>query len=152
MRLRANAKAILYAGLISLGGHGLSHAINVPVCEGEWPLSLEGFETLDAGLYLDLPDPIEIRAPFPIEMSLAGKLSGEEIIPPLVKSYCQIGVTRMVIEFFVPFEDDTILGEVHRAIYRWSTDDDTHVGWQIDELGKRHICARGKSKTTDLCQ
>lgn len=152
MRLLAIVKTILYAGLISLAGNGLSNAITVPVCEGQWPLTLEGFETLDAMRYLDMPDQDAMRATTAIELELSLKLGREEIAPPLVKSYCQIGLTRMVVEFFVPFEDDAILGDVTRAIYRWSTDGDMPAGWQISKIGKRNVCVRSRNQTTGLCQ
>jgi hypothetical protein len=54
--------------------------------------------------YIEVPDPDVIRATGPVETSLASRLTQEDISPPLSKSYCAIGMTRMIVDYAYPVE------------------------------------------------
>lgn len=119
-------------------------------CSGPLPLTLEGFEPGDAMIFVDAPDMDIIRATAPLEIGLTASLSREEIQPPLSKTYCQIGATRMVVEMTQTVEDDAIFALTQRAIYRWVADV-SGTGWQIAEIGTRQHCARARNEETNLC-
>ena len=100
---------------------------------------MAGFEEIDAGQFLDLPDPDVVRATQLIESQmLTDTTSG------VVKAWCQVSVRRMVVDFQVPAEDDSVSFIVTRAIYLWNFDENP-VGWQISQLGQRFMCARGQN-------
>ena len=111
---------------------------------------LAGFELLDPTMIADLPDADLVRATSALEATFTSKLIREEIIGPLIKAYCQIGVRRMVVDFIHPVEDDTISYIIVRAIYHWSSVDNLD-GWQIFKWGQKTVCARGRERKTSLC-
>lgn len=119
-------------------------------CEGGIPFNLEGFETQDPMVYIEAPDSDATRATAPLEITLLAQLARSEILPPVVKRYCQMGATRMVVEITHPVEDDAIMALTQRAIYRWAAEE-AGVGWQISEVGTQQQCARGRDAKTNQC-
>lgn len=119
-------------------------------CEGGIPFSLEGFETQDPMVYIEAPDSDATRATAPLEIAVLAQLARSEILPPVMKRYCQMGATQMVVEMTHPVEDDAVMALTLRAIYRWVADE-AGVGWQIAEVGTRQQCARGRNAETNLC-
>lgn len=118
-------------------------------CAEYRPDPLATFTTLDSTLYLDLPNPDPIAAAFPLELTLVTDLiKGDH--RHVTKTYCQIGVQRMIIDFTVPVEDDAVSDWVTRAVYIWNSAD-APVGWQLDQLGERGRCARGDDPFAPIC-
>jgi hypothetical protein len=110
---------------------------------------LGGFTPLDATAYLDLPDSDVVRVTSPIETAITNEILAENI-RSASKTWCQIGIQRMIVDFEVPVEDDAISAMITRAIYVWNAQDDP-VGWQISHLAERPRCARGDDPFAKLC-
>lgn len=119
-------------------------------CAGGMPFTLDEFEAQDPMIYIDAPDNDATRATAPLEIAWLAQLARGEILPPVVKRYCQMGATQMVVEMTHPVEDDAVMALTMRAIYRW-TADEHGTGWQIAEVGTRQRCARGRSIETKQC-
>jgi hypothetical protein len=119
-------------------------------CEKNGVPSLNGHELLDHTLYLDLPDPIISRATSAIEEALTVKLAREEIRKPLTKTYCQIGVRHMVVDYAHALDDDSVNHQSLRAVYAWVIDGE-NAGWQISRLGRFDICARQRDPISGQC-
>lgn len=113
------------------------------------PDPLAGFTALDAGQYMDLPDGDTVRATSAIETSLVNDIITGQI-GSFTKTWCQIGVQRMIVDFAVPVEDDAIRAIVTRAIYVWDASFEP-AGWRMDQLAERGICARGDDPFAPLC-
>ena len=111
---------------------------------------LAGFTEQDALAFADLPDVDIVRVTSPFETYLTAKLIRGDIFPPLIKTYCQIGLTQMIVDYNHSIEDDAISAITYRAIYRWAAEAD-YPGWQIERLGERKHCARGRDQETNLC-
>ncbi|WP_435230656.1 hypothetical protein ACMAZE_01340 [Pseudopelagicola sp. nBUS_20] len=110
---------------------------------------MAGFTPLDPMMYLDLPDGDLVSVTGPIEAAITGQiLAGSALYAS--KTWCQIGVQRMVVDFEVPIEDDAIAATRTRAVYVWDHSGDP-VGWRIDQLGTRPVCARGDDPYALLC-
>ena len=122
----------------------------VQTCSLNSPSTMSGYERLDHDAYLDLPDPIVSRATGVIEDHFTMKLAKGVITEPLTKTYCQISVTRVVVDMTYATQDDAISHISTRAVYNWVTADEI-AGWQIVQLGQKSICARGRNKTTQQC-
>lgn len=123
----------------------------VSVCNLNVSDQMSGFAQMDVMAYIEAPDADPVRATVPIENWLAGQLARERINPPLLKTYCQIGLTDMVTDYQHAVEgDDAILGMNYRAIYTWNSDAE-FPGWQLSRLGQRPGCARGRDDATNLC-
>ncbi|WP_417269936.1 MULTISPECIES: hypothetical protein [Alphaproteobacteria] len=110
---------------------------------------LDGFTPLDAMAYLDLPDGDVVSVTSPIETAITNEIVAGSI-RTASKTWCQIGVQRMIVDFEVPVEDDAISAMIIRAIYVWNAQDDP-VGWQISQLAERPRCARGDNPFATLC-
>ena len=110
---------------------------------------LDGFTPLDATAYLDLPDADVVRVTSPIETAIINDIVAGSI-RTASKTWCQISVQRMIVDFEVPVEDDSISAMITRAIYVWNAQDDP-VGWQISLLAERPRCARGDDPFAKLC-
>ncbi len=128
---------------------GSPPALAAQTCPHSMSDPMAGFAPLDIGLYLDLPVPDPIDAAMPLELSmLDAMITGAQ--RQLSKTYCQIGIQRMIIDFAVPVEDDTITDWVTRSIYVWDATGDP-IGWRLDELGERGRCARGDDPFVPIC-
>lgn len=119
-------------------------------CAGGVPFTLDGFEAQDPMIYIDAPDSDAGRATAPLETAWLAQLARGEILPPVVKRYCKMGATQMVVEMIHPVEDDAVMAVTLRAIYRWVADE-AGVGWQIAEVGTQQQCARGRNEDGGLC-
>jgi hypothetical protein len=119
-------------------------------CAGGIPYDLTGFDELDAMAYIERPDADATTATAPLEIEWLAKLAREEIQPPLSKHYCQMGVTRLVVDFIRPVEDDAVAAITQRALYRWVSDD-MGTGWQIEAIGQKNHCARRASSEEPSC-
>lgn len=117
----------------------------VQTCSLNQPSTLEGYRLLDHQVLIDMPDQIMSRATAPFEEGFTIKLIKGDISGPLTKSYCQIGVTRMVVDITYAVQDDSIAYVSTRAVYKWVAEADM-IGWQIAELGEKFVCARGQRK------
>ncbi|MFN3211993.1 MAG: hypothetical protein ACE37M_02700 [Henriciella sp.] len=122
-----------------------------PLCEIDPNNPMAGFKAKDRMVFIDAPDAEPVRATAPVEHWLAGRLSREETPAPLTKSFCQIGITDMVIDYHHPvINDDALIGIAYRTIYSWNPEDE-FPGWQLTGIGERFECARGKDEETELC-
>lgn len=119
-------------------------------CAGGVPFTLDGYDPVDPMIYIDAPDSDAVRATAPLEAAWLAQLARGEILPPVVKRYCQMGATQMVVEMTHPVEDDAVSAVTLRAIYRWVADD-AGVGWQIAAVGTQQQCARGRTEDGGLC-
>ncbi|WP_417250609.1 hypothetical protein [Celeribacter sp.] len=72
---------------------------------------LDGFTPLGATAYLDLPDADVVRVTSPIETAIINDIVAGSI-RTASKTWCQIGVQRMIVDFEVPVEDDAISVEM----------------------------------------
>lgn len=129
----------------------MPHLLMPQTCESNGVSTLNGYEVLDHSAYLDLPDPVTSRITANIEDSLILKLARGGISTPLTKTYCQMGVTRLVVDFTHPLEDDALSHQSLRSIYRWVIEGES-AGWQIVELGEIFICARQHDSETGQCR
>jgi len=120
-------------------------------CPSDGPPVLGDYKILASSIYLDLPDPIISRVTSALEDTYIRKLVKGDIRSPLVKTYCQIGLGRFVVDMTYPVEDDAISHMTERAIYIWVADAELS-GWQISELGQKSICVREIDPKTKLCQ
>lgn len=127
-----------------------TESVWIQTCSVDKPSTLSGYRPLDHERYLDLPDPIISRATAPLEESFTSKLVQGSIEAPLSKTFCQIGVTRLVVDMTYATLDDAISHQTTRAIYRWVVNDET-AGWQISELGEKFHCARERDQRTNRC-
>jgi hypothetical protein len=118
-------------------------------CQMTTPDRLAGFSTLDAMMLVDLPDPIATRATATLESSFVDQMISEEI-RGFSKTWCEIGLQTMVVDFDVPVEDDAIKSILTRGVYVWDTTMEP-IGWRIDGLGERPVCARGDDPFAALC-
>jgi hypothetical protein len=126
-----NSKAWLCA--VALGSFPLALAAQTCAPTGADPL--DGFAKLDVTLYLDLPDPDPLSAALPIELTMVGKIINGETAS-ISKTYCQIGIQRMIIDFAASVEGDAITDWVTRSVYVWNSAGEP-IGWQLDQLGER---------------
>lgn len=122
----------------------------IQTCSVNQPSTLDDYQRLDHEQYLDLPDPIISRATAPLEESFTTKLVQGSIAAPLSKTFCQISVTRLVVDVTYATLDDAISHTTTRAIYRWVASNDL-AGWQIAELGEKFHCARERHQRTSRC-
>ncbi|MCG3268315.1 hypothetical protein [Yoonia sp. I 8.24] len=118
-------------------------------CHLTKPDRLAGFSSLDAMMFVDLPDPIATRATSTVESSFVDQVTREEI-SAFSKTWCEIGLQTMVVDFEVPVEDDAVKSILTRAVYIWDTQMDP-VGWRLDALGERQLCARGDDPFAEIC-
>ncbi len=112
--------------------------------------TMDGYELRNHEAFLDLPDPMVSRSTAALEETYVLELVQGRINGPLTKTFCQIGVTRMVVDIAYSVEDDSYSHISIRAIYNWVAGDEL-AGWQITELGEKFICARGRDQSTQLC-
>ena len=110
---------------------------------------MAGFTPLDPMIYLDLPDGDVVSVTGPIAAAITGQILAGSA-PYASKTWCQIGIQQMVVDFEVPIEDDAIRAFVTRAVYVWNAEA-TPVGWQISLLGERPRCARGDDPFAAIC-
>ena len=110
---------------------------------------LDGFTPLDANAYLDLPDSDVVRVTSPIETAITNEIVAGRT-RTASKTWCQISVQRMIVDFEVPVEDDAISAMITRAIYVWNAQGDP-VGWQISHLAERPRCVRGDDPFAHVC-
>ncbi|MDO6591216.1 MULTISPECIES: hypothetical protein [Rhodobacterales] len=118
-------------------------------CHLTTPDRLAGFSSLDAMIFVDLPDPIATRATSTVESSFVDQVISEEI-SAFSKTWCEIGLQTMVVDFEVPVEDDAVKSILTRAVYIWDTQMDP-VGWRLDAIGERQLCARGNDPFAEIC-
>ena len=118
-------------------------------CVVSKPDLMAGFTPKDAFVFLDLPDRYAARATATLEGSFVDRVIAEEI-RSFSKSWCQIGLQTMILDFDTPVEDDAIGSVLTRAVYVWDTQSDP-VGWRIDQLGDRNVCARGDDPFAAIC-
>ena len=119
-------------------------------CAGGVPFTLTGYDRLDPLIYIEAPDGDAARATAPLEAALLAQFARGEILAPVVKRYCQMGATQMVVEITHPVEDDAVMAMTLRAIYEWRTDA-AQTGWQIADVGIRQHCARGQETEEGPC-
>lgn len=119
------------------------------LCPPFKPEALAGFTKGDALEYADLPDADTVRATSTLETVLINKHINQGA-GPIVKHWCQIGVQRMIVDFEVPVEDDSVSFEITRGVYVWDTSFDV-AGWRIDQIGTRFRCARGDNPFAKNC-
>lgn len=110
---------------------------------------LDGFTPLDATAYLDLPDGDVVSVTSPIETAITNEIVAGNY-RSASKTWCQIGIQRMIVDFEVPVEDDAISAMITRVVYVWNAQD-VPVGWQISQLAERPRCARGNDPFADVC-
>lgn len=122
----------------------------VATCPTNTPANLDGYAALDPQSLLDLPDSEIVRATSTFEAGFVDKMVRGEIHGLLIKSYCQIGITRMVVDLTHAVEDDAISHISQRAIYKWVAHSEP-IGWQISELGEKLICARATHSASGQC-
>lgn len=79
------------------------------------------------------------RATAPFEEGFTLKRIKGDISGPSAKSYCQVGVTRMVVDNTYAVQDDSINYVSTRAVYKCVAEADM-IGWQTAELGES-LCA-----------
>jgi hypothetical protein len=128
---------------------GATAALGQTPCQMTNPDRLAGFSALNAMVFLDLPDPITTRATATLESSFVDQLISEDI-RGFSKTWCEIGLHTMVIDFEVPVEDDAIKSILTRGVYVWDTTTEP-IGWRIESLGERPVCARGDDPFAALC-
>jgi hypothetical protein len=119
-------------------------------CAGGVPFTLAGYDRLDPLTYINALDGDAARATAPLEAALLAQFAHGEILAPVVKRYCQMGATQMVVEITHPVEDDSVMAMTMRAIYEWRTDA-AGTGWQIADVGIRKNCAREREKDDGPC-
>lgn len=119
------------------------------LCHMTKPDRLAGFSSLDAMMFVDLPDPIATRATATVESSFVDQIISEEI-SGFSKTWCEIGLQTMVVDFEIPVEDDAVKSILTRAVYIWDTQMEP-VGWRLDALGERPVCARGDDPFAQIC-
>lgn len=140
--------APISAGAQALSGPG----VFVPAtCEMSAKGLMAGFTETDVTAYLDRPDADSVRATSAVETGLTLRLAREEVSAPLIKAYCQIGMTQMVVDYFHNVEDDAVRAVTVRTIYDWTTNDEM-PGWQLTQIGERYHCARGTDPEALQCQ
>ena len=110
---------------------------------------MAGFTPLDPMVYLDLPNSDVVSVTWPIEAAITGQMLAGSA-PYATKTWCQIGIRQMVVDFEVPVEDDAVRAFLTRAVYVWNFEE-TPVGWQISLLGERPRCARGDDPFAAIC-
>ena len=110
---------------------------------------LEAFQLGDALEYVDLPDAETTRATSAVEAGFVAAMVAEEI-PGFAKTWCEIGISRAVVDFDVPVEDDAIGAKVTRAVYIWDAGADG-PGWRLDQIGTRLVCAQGPDPYAEFC-
>lgn len=124
---------------------------SAPLCDMAVTEPMRGFAAMNVLAWIDVPDSDSVRATAPLENWLAGQLAREGIAPPLIKAYCQIGLTDMVTDYRHAIEgDDALIGKRYRAIYRWNAEAE-FPGWELSQLGERTECARGRDESSQLC-
>lgn len=123
--------------------------VSALACPDFRPDPLAGFAGQDAMQFLDLPDRDTVRATATLENALMSPLIAQEAAF-VTKTWCQIGIQRFIVDFEVPVEDDAIAAMRTRAVYVWDHSGDP-VGWRIDQLGTRPVCARGDDPYAVLC-
>ncbi len=134
-----------------------AQAVNGPgffvpaTCEVSAENLTAGFTQTDAMAFIDRPDADSVRATSAVETGLALRLAREEISAPLIKAYCQIGMTQMVVDYFHNVEDDAVRAVTVRTIYDWTINDEM-PGWQLTQIGEHYHCARGTDPETLQCQ
>lgn len=145
--------SIIWAASMSLFPFASVHAQNnrtIDTCPNDGPPGLQDFQNLSIDPYLDRPDGITARATSVIEEALINKLLRQEAPVRLSKTYCQLSVTQMVVDFTWPIQDDAISHQSIRAIFTWEVSE-FDQGWQLNELGKKDICVRQQNPDTGLC-
>lgn len=135
--------------IVILLGLSLSAPVAAQSCAPFMGDPLDGFTPLDATAYLDLPDSDVVRVTSPIETAITNEIVAGNM-RSASKTWCQIGIQRMIVDFEVPVEDDAISAIITRAIYVWNAQDDP-IGWQISQLAERPRCARGDDPFAELC-
>jgi hypothetical protein len=119
-------------------------------CAGDTSLALNGFEQMNPDIFIEAPDMDVVRATLPVEIDLTAMLVRQDIRPPLRKTYCNIGIQTMVVDYDYPVEDDAVASVTRRSLYGWIADE-RGTGWQINAIGTRQNCARDRSPETGLC-
>lgn len=128
---------------------GVPVTLAAQTCADTIPDPMAGFAPLDVSLYLDLPVPDPITAAMPLELTMVdAMIKGEQ--RQVTKTYCQIGIQRMIIDFAFPVEDDAIKDWITRSVYVWDATAEP-VGWRLGELGERGRCVRGDDPFAALC-
>lgn len=128
---------------------GVPTTVAAQICADFTPDPMAGFSTLNPVRYLDLPTPDPIAASMPLELTLVNDMiKGTE--RQVSKTYCQIGINRMIIDFAVPVEDDAIAEWITRTVYVWDSATDP-IGWRLDQLGERGRCSRGDDPFALVC-
>lgn len=110
---------------------------------------LDGFTELDPLEFLDLPDPDTVRTTSTIEQVLVSKMIANPSAG-VTKTYCTIGIQNMVVDFSQRVEDDAIYAILTRAVFVWDSSGDP-IGWRLDKLGERFLCARGDDPLAQVC-
>jgi len=129
----------------------LAQSIAHQTCLFSVEAPMMGYQELDVLAFIDAPDGDSVRVTAPIENWLAGQLVRQTIAPPLSKTYCQISLTNLVVDYHHPVDgDDAISGIAYRSIYAWTAEAE-FPGWELTQFGKLHVCARGKHEETGLC-
>jgi hypothetical protein len=92
---------------------------------------LAGFTPLDPLTYLDLPERDVVSVTSPIETAITSQIIAGTA-RTASKTWCQIGIQQMVVDFEVPVEDDAIRAIITRAVYEWNAQGEP-IGWQLDQ-------------------
>ena len=111
---------------------------------------LAGFEARDPMEFIEAPDGFAARATAPFENSLVGKLAREQIQGPLTKTYCELGLMQMIVDYQHEVEDGAVRAVGYRTVYRWQAEAE-FPGWELHQWGMKNVCARGKDEDTNLC-
>ncbi|UWR43625.1 hypothetical protein [Phaeobacter inhibens] len=128
---------------------GVPASIAAQICSDFMPDPMVGFAPLEIELYLDLPVEDPIAAAMPLELTMVdAMIQGTQ--RQVTKTYCQIGIQRMIIDFAVPVEDDAFSDWVTRSVYEWDATAEP-IGWRLDQLGDRGRCARGDDPFAAIC-
>ncbi|MEO1039597.1 MAG: hypothetical protein AAFX09_08625 [Pseudomonadota bacterium] len=120
------------------------------LCQGETLDLQPGFEPLDPMTFIDAPTSSLVQASEPVDLSFLAKMIRGDLEPPLHKAFCHIGIQDVVIDYGHAAFDDAISAVIYRTIYRWNSDVE-FPGWEIEAVGERSICARGREEETSLC-
>ena len=131
------------------GNHG-GPSVADQLCQGETLDLQPGFEPLDAMAFIDRPTSSVVQASQPVDASFLARIVGGDLEPPLHKAFCHIGIQEVIIDYGHVAFDDAISAVIYRTIYRWNSDVE-YPGWEIEAVGERSICARGRDEETGLC-
>ena len=118
-------------------------------CNSEAIDVLDGFDLLNPEMFLDLPDPDTVRATASIEQSLVSEMISNPSAS-ITKTYCDIGIQSMVVDFSQLVEDDAVIAILKRAVFIWDSSGDP-IGWRLERLGERLLCARGNDPFAPIC-